>query len=40
MKKRKFSWLEIMNALGALRMPTSKIMLVREKLKQQTHTNK
>lgn len=40
MKKRKFSWLEIMNALGELRMPTSKIMLVREKLKQQTHTNK
>ena len=35
MKNKKFTWFEIMNALSELRLPTNKIMLVREKLKEQ-----
>jgi hypothetical protein len=32
MKNRQFTWKQIMDALGALRLPTNKIMLVRAKL--------
>ena len=34
MKNKKFTWVEIMNALSELGLPTNKIMLVREKLQQ------
>lgn len=32
MKNRQFTWKQIMDALSELRLPTNKIMLVRDKL--------